>query len=325
MISLLWNSPAVGANCGHRNRPWVSLAFQRAGLPLELETRVLEDFRAGLSSREIDVCREAAGPGHSAVAAVRVVPASATRVGVSVEVRDRVTAKRLARDLDLSRVPEDGRAFAVALAADELLRASWVELALERARQPTSIAPPEVTRVVESELASARPRRLRLAIRASAERFSGGQTQVGGDLALAVSLAPRFEIDLAAGLREALPVTAPHGRVLASAVGAGASIGYLLLRPSNFQLSSFVGGRASWVRFRGEAASDGRADELSGLVVVARSGLGARVHLTGPFRAECGVNAGAVLRALGANDTAETVTAMSGLELAVHAGLAAEF
>ena len=46
--------------------------------------------------------------------------------------RSRTSAS--ARDVDLSRIPDDGHAAAIAIEADELLRASWAEVALDTAR-----------------------------------------------------------------------------------------------------------------------------------------------------------------------------------------------
>lgn len=321
---LLW-SVRVAADCGRRDKPWVSVAFEGAGLAADLETRVVEDFRAGLAARDIDVCLTSDGPSRAAIAAVRIAQPAANRVGVSVEVRDSLTEKRLTRAVDLSAVPRDGRAFAIALAVDELLRASWVELAIQRARRPAQRPPPEVARVVESTLAASRERPLYLGVRAAAEHYGGGQTHLGADAALTLALAPRWQLELLAGLREALVVTAPDGRVLASALGAGAQMRYLLVHTQGLEVAALAGARAAWVRFRGDA-DPGRAEaELSGLCAYARTGLGAAARIGGPLWVEIGVNAGAPLRALAATDRGTVVSAVSGLELGAQAGLRAVF
>ena len=74
-------------------------------------------------------------------ATVRVASSDQTSVAVSVEVRDAVTEKRVSRDVDLTRVPADGRAFAIALAVDELVWASWAEIALAKSQRPAKPPP----------------------------------------------------------------------------------------------------------------------------------------------------------------------------------------
>jgi hypothetical protein len=56
-------------------------------------------------------------------------------LGVVIELDDLVTHKRVERDLSVQKIPADGRALAIAIAIDELLRASWAELTLERSWQ----------------------------------------------------------------------------------------------------------------------------------------------------------------------------------------------
>ena len=69
-----------------------------------------------------------------ATLAVELAPDDTAKATVDIEVRDAVTRKRVRRDVDLSRIPDDGRAAAIAIEADELLRASWAEVALDTAR-----------------------------------------------------------------------------------------------------------------------------------------------------------------------------------------------
>lgn len=173
--AVLWTVPASGAECGSAGRPWVKVTFASSFGTAAVQARIVEDFRAGLSDRAIDVCGGASLPSRPALAGVHIASTTATRVGVSVEVRDALTEKRLTRDVDLSSVPEDGKAFAVAVAADELLRASWVELALEREGRLPRKPPREVVEIVNSTLSrSTNARTARLGVRGAAERFTGG-------------------------------------------------------------------------------------------------------------------------------------------------------
>ena len=258
--------PAHAQPCGSAARPWVSVAFAAGPWPERFEQAVLGDLAAGLRRRDIDACPEGAGPSQAPIAAVRLTRRGGTTVAVAVEVRDAVTEKRVSRDLDLRGVPNDGRAFALALATDELVWASWAELGLKRKKsRAVTTAPPEVIAGVESELPStlsSTPSRspARLGARVAAERFVGGQTHLGGDAVLLLPLAMRFErvgLELALGLRQGQRVEAQHGHVLSSAVGLGAMLRVRLLRALPLELSLFAGPRAGLARFT--AASPTRA------------------------------------------------------------------
>jgi len=315
---------ALGAEprCGASGRPWVSVAFATP-LPRAFEQRVLLDFRAGLESEAIDACREGSGPARAPVAAVRISTRDAASVAVSVDVRDRVTSKRVGRDLDLSRVPVDGRAFAVAVAADELVRASWAELALESSRSH-DVPPPEVSAVV----ARALPRsssRARAGARAAAESFGGGQTHWGGDAYVRTAVSPRLRLELSLGAREALAVDAPHGSVRGTALGAGAVLDFLVHRTPGFEVAAGLGARAAWMRFEGEARSDGVGGEWAGVALQARATAGVSARLLGPLWAELGGSSGLPVRALEVQDDERVITGTGGLELALGAGLAAAF
>lgn len=71
-----------------------------------------------------------------------VCAADATALALSID--DAVTRKSVRRAVDLGDVPASGRARALALAAAELLRASWAELALAPSAPALDPAPPRV-------------------------------------------------------------------------------------------------------------------------------------------------------------------------------------
>lgn len=79
---------------------------------------------------------------------------------VVLEVDDALTNKSVRREVDLGDVPASGRPRALALAAAELLRASWAELALPPPRATPAPAAPAPVRLAVTQ-------RLREALRAS--------------------------------------------------------------------------------------------------------------------------------------------------------------
>ena len=117
---MLASAPALGCPDA---RPWVRI---------DATPDVTRLLRAELAPKHIDLC-DAPAPGAPAPIASLTVALASDTATVRVEVRDRVTAKDVTRDVSLADVPEDTRALTIALAADELLRASWVELSLANA------------------------------------------------------------------------------------------------------------------------------------------------------------------------------------------------
>jgi hypothetical protein len=331
LVAVTWAAPSTAQTCGASARPWVSLAFTGGEFSQEFEHKVLADLRAGLTERGIDACAGDASPSaEPPLATVAIASVNEKSVAVSVEVRDAVTEKRVSRDIDLTRVPPDGRAFAVAIAVDELVWASWAEIALARTRArrsgaaPSKPPPPEVAAGVEHELPPANGRAAELVLRFAAERYFGGQTQLGADLGTLLPLAGRLALDLGAGLRQGLAVSAPDGRVLASALGVGAALRFSVVHTAAADLGPSLGARLTVTRLRGAAHTSAREAELSGLTAYARLGMWSSLRLGGALHLDAALGAGAPLRALEATDAGRDVTGVSGLELFGGLGVAVE-
>lgn len=330
LLGSVWSPGAVAAGtCGSARRPWVSLTFAGGAWPSGFADKVLGDLRAGLDARGIDACPDETGPSsEKPLATVRVAALDRKSVAVTVEIRDAVTAKRVSRDLDLTLVPSDGRAFAIAIAVDELVWASWAEIALARkSRQGAANAgrppPPEVVEGVESELPASGPAP-KLGVRFAVEHYLGGQTLLGADAATLLPLGARFALNFEAGGRVGLRAQAPHGDVLSSAVGFGAGGRYAFVRTGFADVGLNLGLRAAVVRFRGAAAPGADAAELSGLTLYARGGAFAALHLGGPFGLDAALGAGAPLRALEATDAGQVVSGVSGAEFFAQLGFTVE-
>jgi hypothetical protein len=204
-------------------RPHVDVSG--SGADLESVTKLL---RAELAARDIDVCPASDGPEAPSIATVSV-SAHPDGALVEVEVHDALTAKRVSRDVDLGPVPEDGRPLTVALVADELLRASWAELALRTAAPPARPVPVEVTRTVRETIepvaARAAQPRVLLGVDAALQRFGSGTTLFGADARLGAWLTPRVAAGLRFGLRSGSAVSASDGSVQPSAwIGGAAAI-----------------------------------------------------------------------------------------------------
>jgi len=330
-LGIAWTADVrAESTCGSPQRPWVSLTFAEANWPLGFASKVLGDLRAGLSSRGIDTCPDETGPSNEPpLAWVRIAALEKKSVVLTVEIRDAVTAKRVSRDVDLAAVPADGRAFAIALAVDELVWASWAEIALARksrqqaSSKPRPAPPPEVVQGVESELTSSGPAP-KLGVRFATEHYLGGQTLLGADAATILPLSERFALDLDAGGRVGLGTDAPHGDVHSSSIGFGASGRYAFVHSSFADVGLSLGLRAAVVRFRGSASPGAEGEEVSGLTLYARGGPFATLRLGGPVGVDAGFGAGAPLRALEATDTGKVVSGVSGAEFFAQLGFTVE-
>lgn len=307
---------------------WVRVEVQ--GAPPEFARRVLEDLRAGLAASRVGACDEDVA-GTPPLAVVRVAPSASKPSRYGIDVSDAVTQKRLARDVDLDRVPPDGRAFAIAVAADELLRASWAELALrERKREEKSpVAPPRAPPPDPSAAASAPPRHERerdaLGAHFAIEHYAHGQTQFGGDVFWSRRFAPWLGLALSLGARRGLDTDSEHGRVQSSALGAELALEPRLLSLGAVSLNLPIAVRGARATFSGEALGDNVAKERSGLALYARGGLSLVVLPAGAFLSRTSAGAGAPLRSFSASDAGERVTGMGGLELYASTGIAVEF
>jgi hypothetical protein len=98
------------------------------GFDRELGAEVRTDLTTDLQHRGLGLCDEGATEREPAA----IVELSQQAREIVIALDDRVTNKRVARDVSLQGLPANGRALAIAIAIDELLRASWAELALER-------------------------------------------------------------------------------------------------------------------------------------------------------------------------------------------------
>jgi hypothetical protein len=301
----------------------VSVAFADGKWPEALQTSVLGDLRVGLARHGIDACLEGTGPSEPHLAAVRLAWLGEPRVVVTVEIKDSVTQKRVSRDIDLSSVPSDGRGFAIAIATDELVWASWVELAMApRAGVPKRSAPREVVRGVEAELP--RGPSARIGAGGALERFGGGQTHFGADALIFVPLGQRFGIDARLGARGGQGTPSEHGRVLSRALSLAAHARFALIQAKAFELGALAGARAMLLELEGEAGEGATDHTASDAVVTLRAGVAPTLELVRGLRLELAGTAGYTVVGLEVTDAGNVVSGASGVELGAWLGISVE-
>lgn len=326
MVATMLLAPREGiavTPCGARGEPVVNVSFTGGPWRKEVIDAVFQDLRAGLANRHIQTCPSDQVPGKAPDATIRLSTSGFDAVHVTVEIHDQVTEKVVSRDVDLSRVPSDGQAFAIALAADELVWASWAEIAIQGNPHKTK-APAQLVAEVHRRIEPTAPLPRRLGMQAATEHYLRGHTQFGPDIVLAFNWAPRFGLRFAGGYRQGLEVAAPDGSIDSSAVAINVDLSASVLRSNRLELMWTVGERSAWCHFSGRAGPGAQNAELNGLTLYARTGVLAVIRPGGHLWLELGAFAGVPLRELEATDTTRVVTGVSGLEQSALIAVTAE-
>ena len=306
--------------CADAAVPAVAVTFVGDAWTDAFRSRVLGELQGALAAQDMVACEEAQVAGRETVAHVELRTLGLPRVAVVIEVSDRVTQKRLARDLDLASFPEDGRALALAVASDELLRASWMELAMADAPEPALPPPPQVTRTVTREIERASPSSTEIGVRFATEAYSGGEAHLGGDVFFAHGLGEHGRITLFAGARRGLARDGQHGSVTASAIGGGLAIGWLPI-DGDVRPGLELGVRAAQVFFAAEADPGGTARNDGGVVVVPTLAATLVLEPLDGLVIDLALGGGIAARGVAAIDAGARVTGATGAVLVGHAGI----
>jgi hypothetical protein len=303
------------------DKPWVAVTSQ---VPVAFAGPVLLELRAGLRPSNIDVC-EVASVSTEPLAQLSIVEVDGEGAQYRLDVTDSVTHKRVTRDLSLEKLPLDGRALALAVAAEELLRASWAELALRGPHSAQTEAPPEVRAVVESQPPPPEPARFAaFGARIAFEHFTGGQTHLGGDLFAELPLGRVASLLAALGVRRALAFESSHGEIDATGFGVEAGLGLAFFQRPGAEVGGFASVRGLRLTFEPEASGGASSESHSGFALTTRAGFAVALGKPGLLRSYTTLGAGIPLRAFSASDSGEVVTGVSGLELFGATGLALE-
>jgi hypothetical protein len=327
---LLGSTPASGDEakvCGEHGHPWIRLRTER--LSPELRALLMTHVRSSLAARHIDLCVSDEPTVAAPLATLDVVVADAG-VATGIVVNDGVTRKRVSRDLDLRGVPSDGQAFTIALALDELLRASWAELMLPDAQADKPV-PKVVTealpRVAPPSSSAPRAKTWELGAAFGGEHFSEGHDQVGADLAVSYALWSRLALDARLGLRAGFPVQAPRGEIRSTALGGSLGLSFSLVPRTGRAGLDLLG--EAWlhrVTFIAEPSGTGiRGTEKTAIASYLVTGIRGWYLVLPSLRAFVRVGGGAPLHTAYATDGDVRVTGLAGLLLLGDAGLSVVF
>jgi hypothetical protein len=308
------------ASCGQR-RPWVR--FERtSGDRAPGFQEIVRHVRAELELRSIDVCL--VGGKRAPIASVRITAQSPDAVEVTVNVRDAVTQKQVSRVLDLRALPADARPLAIAVGTDELLRASWVEIAIAPKQKSRPAPPPEVDAVVEYDL-SPTPH-AELAALAVFESYAGGQEFVGIDVRGGFRLLAPLLLGARLGMRQSVATRAPNGTIRATALVAGAGASIEITPPrATFGAALFTRCDVVRVSFVSEPDPGASAHPGQGTALTLAGGAGVWLALNPSLRLSAEGSLGGAVRPVRASDTGTEATAVAGAAFALGAGLAFVF
>ena len=276
---------------------------------------------AGLEARHVELCaaRDVRSPaGAASEIALSVAPGEI----VTVTVRDAITGKRLAREVPLASVPRDARALTVALAVDELLRASWVELALVDAPVPARPVPREISALMVP-LAPPRVERRRweLGVTLAAEHFGGGTIQSGVDVMARGATLPQLFVSVALGLRGGATVHATDGDILSTALDADLGVELVLPpRARRGEIGLAVDGRVIRARFSGEPRADARGGDATATAIYLAAGLRGSVPLARAFGLSLAAGFGVPVHAVDVFDGGVRAAGLSGPMLSLALG-----
>ena len=237
---------------------------------------------------------------------------------VTVTVRDAITGKALAREVALASVPRDARPLTVALAVDELLRASWIELALADAPAPARPVPREIAALVRTP---AEGRRWELGADLAAEHFGAGTFQAGVDVAARAAPTPRLFVRVALGLRAGATAHAADGDVRSTALEGDVGVDVVLPpRARRWELALAVDGRLIRARFSGEPRADARGVDAAASAFYLGAGLRGSARLARAFGLSLTGGFGVPVHAVDVYDGAARVAGLSGPLLALALG-----
>jgi hypothetical protein len=284
---------------------------------------VQKHLAAGLGPAGFRVCSGALlDPGGrasdaSVVTEVHIEEVQGPGVPVRITVTDRVTTKTVQRSFELEAMPGDSRSVALAVYAEELLHASWAELALRNRPRPQRAPPPprEVVASVADELEPPGPQRFRIGVGGAAAAYSGGLLLLGPEVQAGYRPWRYLEATLRLSYRFGPTEETARGSIDTQALVAGGQLQVVFPEPLRWlELRSPHGADAVQVTFLPEAEpGTGVARSESLWAAVVSHGLAARVAFTGALAVTAEGRFQWVPRGADAGDGTERFTGISGV------------
>lgn len=305
------------ATVSEAQAPVVALVLEGAW-PSELGAEVRADLRASLREREISVIDADEGP-TGVLATIRIAAPDLDHPVARIEIDDRVNQKRVEREIRLGAEPPDTWSVVIAAAADELLRAAWIELTMPDAPAPAMTPPPEMEHAARASVAPDGPHdgRFGVSLSGAIEGYTGGAILSGGDLDLVIFLFDELAVEVGFAVRGMIPTQSELGTL--NALALGGSVGArvpLLGRSGLVRLDVVAQLRAMMIDLRPVAAPGGLASGAQDGLLVLRGGLRAAIAMEGVVHVGLSLFVGAPLLGVVALDSnGDRLAALEGVEL----------
>jgi hypothetical protein len=333
VLALLASGRAAraAATCTGPHRPVIELLLDVQPPDLRIATTLAGHLTSEMATRGIDVCSGAAPP-RRPVARVRLRVEHPLRgpVLAIIEVSDSITDKRIERTIDLSRIPADARPLAVATSTDELLRASWIELAMKDAPPPAMAPPPEVTAAVASALESPAPAAprpaaelavLEVGVSAQAATLSGTRTAIGGAAVGQWWASRHLALVVRLGADKGLARSSRDGTTHLDDLFVSVGVDWAITsRARAWGFDVLASGSVLGVRLAATPVAGAFAAPTDDWAVLAEAG-GVAWRRFGKARVEGGLSALGVARATHASDQGQPVSAISGVGAQLTLGI----
>lgn len=301
----------------------VSIAFD-SGFDAALQSEVLKDLQSELATRRLSVCMASESTQGEALADVHLEGRSDARI--AIEVFDRTTDKRVGRDLDLSRISNNGRALAVAIAVDELLRASWAELALRSERsertEPVTVAPVESKEPVVTVMPKQTVKPLSYGVEGTYVHSFDRYDAFGAAGVVDLVLSRSVWLEARAGFSSAMKRKVPEGTVTVRGANVGMTLGACWSREARLSRMC-LGARTvlDLLTFTGESVSSAEGNSaLKPVVTTALVGQ-LRVRLVRALSLVFSAGAGTPLLGARMSSGSRTLSRIDGLLLQSSLGL----
>jgi hypothetical protein len=277
--------------------------------PEGLAREVRDELRLALGERDLDIVPET-DPRRASASIHLEIDGTSVRIVVD----DLIDDKRVERALMLAGDPPDTWSTLIALGADELVRAAWIEMSMRDAPPPILEPPPEVEAIVQEALTPrVAERPLSIGVALASEGYSDGAIFLGID-AIAGWRIDRIQLELAALVRMLAPVGSSLGTIWGAQIGGTFSSYVMLAREGawSFELAAIA--RAAALPWIPSASMSAIADaHTAGLFTLAG---GVRViGRIGEVELGLRATAGAPLLAAVASDDRGDVVAARGVEL----------
>lgn len=290
-----------------------------------LAKRLRRHLSAALAARGLHLSVQQSATQPLAGIFIRYTATNIAAVQAAIEVRDALTQKRVERTMDLTAIPSDSRMLAIASSADELLRASWAELAMIDAPKPVSVPPASVLQSVEKSFEKKPVERRTEVVPELGGSLFWRRAALLGKVRFLHWFTPRWALLVAPAFGLGLRQRATHGSLRTDTLELEAGAAYAVI-PNTAPWGLDIALSTSMLRvsYTARANDLGEANSFSDWAL--GSALGVRGFWgRGTLRLSAAAAATYVLRPSRATDEGKTVSAVHGVGAQLSLGVGAFF